>query len=86
MKWINVKEISSPIPTSKAYEFGECFVIVGDEPGIGWHMSISHKNRYPSWEEIKEARYRFIPDEVTMAMLLPPGALRQSPSELLPSP
>lgn len=48
-----------------------------------WHLSISHQRqdtstgvwspgRLPTWEEIVDARYRFVPDEVTMAMLLPP--------------
>jgi len=30
--------------------------------------------RYPDWDEITEARYRFIPDEIRVAMLLPPRA------------
>jgi hypothetical protein len=45
-----------------------------------WHLSISHRTndhpprpgRLPSWYEIKEARYRFVPGDVTMALLLPP--------------
>lgn len=47
-----------------------------------WHLSISHRTnddtpepgRYPTWDEIREARERFVPDEVTVAMLLPPKA------------
>jgi hypothetical protein len=47
-----------------------------------WHLSISHRTntrpakpgRYPTWDEIREARERFTPDEVTMAILLPPRA------------
>lgn len=54
--------------------------IVGLEPDV-WHLSISHSihfngeqqpGRYPTWDEITDARYRFVPDSVTMAMLLPP--------------
>ena len=54
----------------------------------GWHISVSHRTRIvdpdtkrpmpgrlPTWDEMKEARYRFAPDNVTMAMLLPPKAL-----------
>lgn len=37
-----------------------------------WHMSIAHVRRYPTWDEIADARYEFVPDDVTMAMLLPP--------------
>jgi len=59
-------------------------VIVGQEPH-GWHLSISHNfslvdpvtggvlaGRLPTWEEIKEARYRFVPDHCVMAQILPP--------------
>ncbi len=31
--------------------------------------------RIPTWEEIKEARYRFVPDEANMVMMLPPKRL-----------
>ena len=58
---------------------GHLSVIVGKEPK-GRHLSISHRTnemrprpgRYPTWDEIADARYRFVPDEVTMAFLLPP--------------
>lgn len=39
---------------------------------VRWHLSISRTDRYPVWDEIKDARYALIPDECTMAMLLPP--------------
>ena len=42
-------------------------------PG-GWHLSISGRGRYPSWDEIVKARYAKVPDDVTMALLLPPRA------------
>ena len=67
-----VKQISSVIPFVKTYMFGDCVVMVGEEPGIGWHLSISHKKRYPSWDEIRDARYQFMPGNITVAMLLPP--------------
>ena len=58
---------------------GHLSVLVSKEPK-GWHMSISHRinevrprpGRYPTWDEIADARYKFVPDEVTMALLLPP--------------
>lgn len=65
------REIQSPVPGCKAWQLGQCTVFAGVELGM-WHLSISHPTRYPSWDEIKEARYRFVPNEVTMAMLLPP--------------
>jgi hypothetical protein len=63
-----------------------CHVIVAQEPagqapaGIWvpvealtlWHLSISHPHRYPTWDEIADARYELVPDDVTMALLLPP--------------
>jgi hypothetical protein len=39
---------------------------------LRWHLSISHPSRYPTWDEIRDARYALLPDDVTMAMLLPP--------------
>jgi hypothetical protein len=64
---------------------GHLTVMVGREtdPSYSrplWHLSISHRTnthppkpgRYPDWDEITDARYRFIPDEVRVAMLLPP--------------
>jgi len=58
-------------PGARAYRFGECAVIVGVSED-GYHMSISHPSRYPTWDEIRDARYALLPDDVTMAMLLPP--------------
>ncbi|KKL08362.1 hypothetical protein LCGC14_2576620 [marine sediment metagenome] len=58
-------------PGSKAYEFGECHIIVGRSTE-GWHLSISCPNRYPTWDEVAHARYSLIPNDVTLAMLLPP--------------
>jgi hypothetical protein len=74
-----MKEIESPMPNARAFALGSCKVLVSrheiKERGIivlRWHLSISHQTRYPTWEEIKEARYALLPDDVTMAMLLPP--------------
>lgn len=73
--------------TAKAYlsECG-CSIVVAQEPAkaapgdmwlpefelLLWHISIAHPDRYPSWDEIAEARYKFCPTDITMAMLLPP--------------
>ena len=57
-------------PFVRAYEFGPCMIIVGFSP-YGWHMSISHATRYPVWDEIRDACFRFIPRSAMMAMLLP---------------
>lgn len=62
---------------------GRLLVIVCREPVPGapmaWHLSISFRNhrgepsRYPSWDEIADARYTLLPDDLTFAMLLPPA-------------
>lgn len=64
-------------------EDGHLTVIKSMEPA-GWHRSISHRRsvvsargvhlpgRYPTWDEIKEARYELLPDNCYMAMILPP--------------
>lgn len=67
----NFKEIRSPLPYTKAFRWGDLSVITAEEP-TGWHISISHPHRYPSWDEIKAARYTLCPKEITMAMYLPP--------------
>lgn len=71
-------------PDAKGYQRnvsdGHLTVLAGTIPGAGFHMSISHRTnhnpprpgRYPRWDEIADARYRFCPADVTMAMLLPP--------------
>ena len=59
------------LPGAKMYEMNGCAILVELEPG-GWHLSISHKNRYPSWEEIKRARYELLPKDRNFIMVLPP--------------
>lgn len=64
-------EVASPLPGTRAFRKGKLAILV-DRMGGEWHMSISHEKRYPTWDEIKQARYDFIPNAVTMAMILPP--------------
>ena len=58
-------------PGARSYVMGECYILVGRSE-FGWHMSISCEDRYPTWDEIADARYELIPNEVTMAFVLPP--------------
>jgi hypothetical protein len=64
----------------RRYLLGECTVIVALEPygtETRWHLSIAHSSRYPTWDEIKAARYGIsdvIPDSMVMAQLLGPVA------------
>lgn len=56
---------------------GQLRALVADEPGIGWHLSISHAKpngepgRYPSWDEIAHARSELLPADVEFVMHLP---------------
>ena len=67
---------------AERWTMGECTVMLAREPHVGfgsgsygWHLSISHPSRYPTWDEIKMARYS-LPAiaEVTMAQVLGPVA------------
>jgi len=88
--WIKLeKEWMGCKAYQKSVDDGHLMVFVGQEGNDrAWHLSISHRSshlktaqgfplpgRIPTWDEIKEARYRFVPDEVNMAMMLPPKAL-----------
>jgi hypothetical protein len=64
-------ELQALLPGMKTYRLGGCWIMVAVEDGR-WHLSISRRDRLPNWEEVKRARYELVPDEVTMAMLLPP--------------
>lgn len=55
----------------RAYRLGECSVIVTREFGK-WHISIAHPDRYPTWDEVAQARYKALPADLWMAMILPP--------------
>jgi hypothetical protein len=57
-----------------AYRLGECTVIVTRDRGVEWHLSITHHSRYPTWDEIAQARYRCLPDDIWVAMYLPPAS------------
>ncbi len=75
----NVPELSLLEPGAKYYRMGHCSVILGIIPESantdypGYHISVSHQKRYPTWDEIAHARYSLIPDDVTMVMVLPPS-------------
>jgi hypothetical protein len=70
-RWL---EVPCKLPEYRVFHKGELRVFVGRDlhvdPG-GWCLSISHKRRYPTWEEVKHARREFIPLDVTMAIVVP---------------
>lgn len=62
---------------AKRYTKGECRVLITLEPqqrkgAPKLHLSISCADRYPTWEEIKDARYSLLPMGLTFAQILPP--------------
>jgi hypothetical protein len=63
-----INEVNSYL---RIYRYGACGVIVTKEYGK-WHISVSRPDRLPSWDEIRDVRYAIAPDDVTMAMILPP--------------
>lgn len=67
------REIESPVEGQRAYLLGECAVL----QSIGFerlHLSISHHQRYPTWDEIAAARYHFLPPQTDVVQVLPPDA------------
>lgn len=61
-------------PGTKIHEWGECKVIVSPPfQGRGYHMSISHSERYPTWDEIRDSWYSLVTNSNNRigAMILP---------------
>lgn len=46
-------------------------VIVSLDDGL-WHMSISFPNRLPTYDELKKARYKYLPEVHYAAQIFPP--------------
>jgi len=58
---------------AEAYLMGELRILVGTVPNDGGiHLSISHPRRYPTWDEIRKARYELLPGDLNFVMHLPP--------------
>jgi hypothetical protein len=74
--WLSHGIMSLPHGQSaENFSKGPCRVLVSHEDHNGkmrWHLSISCKDRYPGWEEIKAARYSLLPLDLVFAQILPP--------------
>lgn len=71
--YVGIPRLPSECHDPREYKNGALKVFVSqDSDEKFWHLSISHPDRYPTWDEIHSARYELVPDEVTMAMFLPP--------------
>jgi len=70
MKW---RDLDSQLPDGmRVCETGTGMRAIVSRDDGKWHLSVSRPNRYPVWDEIKQTRYDLIPDNVYMAMILPP--------------
>jgi hypothetical protein len=61
----------------KTFVMGACTVLLareraGKDGEFLWHMSISHPERHPTWDEIKAARYWLLSNGLCFGILLPP--------------
>lgn len=66
-------------PGTRVFRMGPCLIFLSPPARrfrnpSGWHLSISRKDRYPSWDEVTKAWYTLVPNagERYGAMLLPP--------------
>ena len=46
-------------------------VIVSKDNGL-WHLSISYPHRLPTYDELKKARYKYLPDVHYATQIFPP--------------
>ena len=53
------------------FQEDELIVFVTRDAGL-WHLSVSHHNRLPTYEELKRVRYKFMPNGVLVAQIFPP--------------
>jgi hypothetical protein len=60
-------------PGTRLYSMGQCSIMVSPpiDEGWGWHLSIAHPTRYPSWDEVAKARYELLPLDLNFEMPLP---------------
>jgi hypothetical protein len=69
-EWVRQGQL---VAGTKVYRMGQCLIIVSpplnDE--WGWHLSISHPTRYPTWDEVAKARYALLPLDKEYEMPLP---------------
>lgn len=62
--------MSEQEPREGVFKWGPFRVFVSIDAGR-WHMSISHRKRDLTYDELKRARYKFLPSDRPMAMILP---------------
>ena len=60
--------------SARYFDYGECRIFKTIDAGRT-HLSVSCKDRYPTWEELKEVRYQLGPKDKAMAIIFPPKKL-----------
>lgn len=60
-------------PDLRRFRFGDCDCLVGSS-FLGWHLSVSCRERYPTWDELAHAREHLLPMDATFALIFPPPA------------
>ena len=73
MKFLEKDPRRCPVPGGRYFvsEDQKATVLISEDNGL-MHLSISRHDRYPEWDEIKNAVYTLLPEEKTYAMYFPP--------------
>lgn len=68
-----IQEMMPETTYARGYQRGDVRVMVTKDAGR-WHLSASCAYRYPTYDEIADARYDLLADNLEMVMVLPPAA------------
>lgn len=72
---MKIVEVESNMKHARRFLMGECNIYLAREKTEGgfpaWHLSISCKDRYPTWDEMLRARHDIMPANIDVVMFLP---------------
>lgn len=72
-KWTRKYEHDRLFPTgTMVFQKNNLTAAVSIENNL-YHISLSHPTRLPKYEELKNARYELLPDNIFMAQIFPPS-------------
>lgn len=60
-------------PAARVFRLGKAQILAEPDPARGWHLSVSHPDRFPTIEELMRARGVTGETDATFAALLPPA-------------
>jgi hypothetical protein len=74
---VPIKPSRSPLPQgfpedSRAWDVGDSLAVVAYRPELGWTLYLANERRCPSMREVMTARARLVPQDLQMAVLVPP--------------